>query len=361
MLFNIERDTGAEIVGYLVPDDARSSAEIFVVADGDKLWRGVADLPIQALVQAGRHATGRCGFVISETALPGLTALPELTIIEAATGLVIYRRTATPTLHRRVLRLETRLRPTLKRDTVLGRTFSRVYLEIDQHGAETTAQLFLLNDAPSLYLAGRLQTRAHEHDLGRGFEVAVAVRDPLEELAERLLILSGALGPINALLSERDRMIYGPAIQALDGVDLQDARARRRCFRNLRTEVATALSNPLARQLTTMRPDELCSGDAVSGALRTLAGFDLVTLDECDLADRALSQWLSALAPIASGGGGEMGLIAEIADDLAHFRAVEAMLEIDLEVHANVAAVIDAVAARAIQAASIAASDSTSQ
>jgi hypothetical protein len=66
MLFSVEHDTGDTITGYVVPDDADSSAAIRVLAEGATLWTGLADDPRPALVAAGRHATGRAARLPSQ-------------------------------------------------------------------------------------------------------------------------------------------------------------------------------------------------------------------------------------------------------------------------------------------------------
>lgn len=346
MMFNAEYDAGSEIVGYVVPDDADSTTCIRVFGEEGLLWAGPADEPRPALVTAGRHLTGLCGFRIGTDRIPDLAQRQEIVIREASGGLTVYRRTAEPTLGRRVLRLETRLagRPDL--DAAFGRHFRAAYADIDRLGHETASQTFQLHGIASVYLSGRLHVPAYAYLIDQGFEVTAAIRDPFEELADRIVMLAAPEHAAGHRLSDRDRLIFGPVIEALEAVAVPDPAAVRRLFRRLDRRLGAILSNPLTRQLTRARPDELCSGDAASAALRTLAGLDLVVPEDgLGLVESATAIWLGVPAPGARHAAPEPASAA-LADMLADLPAVEAMLEFDLEVHhAVVGAAVEAVEA----------------
>lgn len=340
MLFNVEHDGGSTITGYVVPDDADSSTAIVVLSQGTPLWSGPADEPRPALVSAGRHMTGLCGFRVGADQIPDLAALTELEIREAATRLPIYRRHVGPVLPRRVLHLETRLRRRAGFDAAVGAAFHLAYANIDALGHETASQTFLLNGVGSLYLSGRLLVQPYVYLIEQGFEVMAALRDPFEELAERIGVLASPEAARD-VLSDRDRMVFGRAIEALEGVDATDPTAVQRFFRRLDRDVGAVLSNPLTRQLTTTRPDELCSGDAVSAALRTLAMVDLVAVDDGHgLFEEAVHAWLEGVSTAGHALRAEP-VVERIADVLAGLRIVESMLDFDLEVYHSAAAAME--------------------
>src|ERR1700721_2840195 len=92
MLFSIEADYGGVVSGYVVPDGFVGSPNIVVRHAGqDVLVRPADELRI-ALVAAGRHQTGACGYTINEQAAPGLGAMPDLEIYEVETKTLLYRR-----------------------------------------------------------------------------------------------------------------------------------------------------------------------------------------------------------------------------------------------------------------------------
>ena len=87
MLFDIEEDTGDQIIGYLVPDSYSTSATVVVTSQG----RQLAVLPTKenrpSVVAAGRHGSGRCGFTIDGKVVPKLRKYLELELRDEASGL----------------------------------------------------------------------------------------------------------------------------------------------------------------------------------------------------------------------------------------------------------------------------------
>src|ERR1700677_2893351 len=107
MYFNLESDTGDQVVGYVVPDSFSGVPNIRVCSDGEELLVFAANEVRAGLVAAGRHETGFCGFRINVEMLPGLPELRNLELTDAESGLLIYRRPQDNMVHKKVLRLET--------------------------------------------------------------------------------------------------------------------------------------------------------------------------------------------------------------------------------------------------------------
>ncbi|MGL4242266.1 MAG: hypothetical protein ACRCTI_14245, partial [Beijerinckiaceae bacterium] len=92
MLFSLDTDFGDTVTFYIVPDNfsATPSARI---SSGDQVVLEIeADGVIDALVLAGRHSTGRCGFTLTNDILPNLGSLDDLAIEDVETGILVYRR-----------------------------------------------------------------------------------------------------------------------------------------------------------------------------------------------------------------------------------------------------------------------------
>jgi hypothetical protein len=341
MLFNIEADRGAEIVAYLVPDNPAEPARLRVLGGGRVLWEGPANEMRAALVEAGRHRTGACGFRIGPALVAGLERHPDLELRCSSTDLCVWRRGADrPRLQRKVFRLETSLVRRVAFDAAMERLFQAWHVGVDRFGHETASQCFLQGPVASVYVSGRLHLPNYAYMIDRGFASLATIRDPYHELAERVIVLSGGRGPVGGHLVERDRMVYGPAIEALAGLDGADPDAVRRRFRRLGRESAAALSNPVARLLAATRPDELCGADAASTALRALSGFAVVAVDEAE-------GWFETAVADVLGAGVELGRsraategMDALAAALIDVPVVEAMLEVDLEVHDAVAALL---------------------
>ena len=124
MLFNIERDEGNRIVGYVVPDTFSGTAAIRIT-DGQRDLLVLQCLEERAaLVAAGRHATGQCGFTIDETLVADLSRQEGLEIYDNETNILIYRRRPpTEVIQKRVFRLETHLIPLWRLDDRIERHF----------------------------------------------------------------------------------------------------------------------------------------------------------------------------------------------------------------------------------------------
>lgn len=101
MLFNVEQDQGHRILAYVVPDGYSGTPSIRLISGGADVLTCAANDHRQALVDAGRHETGRCGFNIGPDLLPDLEQMLDLTIEDEETGLLIYRRPRPDLLNRK--------------------------------------------------------------------------------------------------------------------------------------------------------------------------------------------------------------------------------------------------------------------
>ena len=125
MLFNVQNDEGSRIVGYLVPDGFSGSCSLRI-SDGQKdLAVLLCDQELPAIAAAGRHATGRCGFIIDETIVPELAQKEALELYDQETNLThLPSSIAAQVTHQRIFRLETHLFPLGGSTIGPNRTFS---------------------------------------------------------------------------------------------------------------------------------------------------------------------------------------------------------------------------------------------
>lgn len=340
MLFNVERDEGSRIVGYLVPDDF-SGVPSVRVTEGDKellVFPCNEDRP--ALVAAGRHATGRCGFTVDETMIEGLMQKERLELSDNETKLSIYRRRpAAQILQKRVFRLETHLFPLWHLDEQISRRFQHFHKGIERHGRETTTQLFLLNNATSVYLSGRLIFKAYENYASENYACVALLRDPYTELAERLLTLKHARKIGHDLLGARDLMAYDAAIAFAETIE-NDARALRRAFGMMPKMAVANFANPLTRQLAARTADEAPQKGALAAALEVLSSFAVVGLREDQ--DFFLEEFANLLGvdPQALPEIPEFAQTAELSANLKQLPEAEVLVEQDLEIYQQVKSVM---------------------
>ena len=343
MLFSIEADFGNRLTCYLVPDSFGSTPTLRLRSGGLDLLTVEANEVREALVVAGRHSTGRCGFAIDEAMLPGLAEVADLEIIDDATDILIYRRQASPdVIPGATFRLETHLLPLWRLDEVFARRFRYWYKGIDRHGRETATQVFCLEKS-SIYASGRLLYKNFEYYLAKDVRSFAAIRNPHDELAERLLVLQNVGTRADELLGARDALIFEPAIAFAGELKILDEAELKKAFRKLPPEAAAALSNPLTRQLTTNTPDAMPTSGSVAAALDVLSSFEAVGLRAdghrfIDALSATTGVPADAFPPLE-----EFSRVRDLGRRLREIPQCETFLEKDLELFHHVSTAFDKV------------------
>jgi hypothetical protein len=342
MLFSVEVDQGDRISGYLVPDSYSDSTSLRISEGGQEL----AVFPCQdvhnALVVAGRHATGRCAFTIDQKTLPDLCQRLALELHEIETGLLIYRRRAPAEVtQKRIFRLETHLMPLWRLDDSLQHRFQFFHKSIERHGQETSAQLFLLRHASSQYLSGAVTFRAYEQYIDEGFTCIAMLREPFYELAERLLVLKHAQKAQQLdLFGERELMGLAPAIEFATAIE-NDEKRLRRLFATMSKTAIARLGNPVTRLLAARNSHEVPTRGAVVAALRALASFTVIGLREHQ------ELFLDQLAEIIGVEAATLPLTPEfsktldLAETLRRVPEAEILIEQDLQIYHHVRSAIE--------------------
>lgn len=341
MMFNVLADEGNRIVGVLIPDGFSGSLSIRV-SDGR---RDLLVLPCEeehrVLVEAGRHATGRCGFIIDESTVADLSKQGNLEIYDYETNILIYRRRPPSQItKKRIFRLETHLFPLWRLDDRFDRHFQFFYKGIERHGRETATQLFRLNNSGSLYLSGRLIFKSYEICFDDTYNCVALLRDPYAELAETLLTLKHMRGFGKELLGERDLMAYGPAIAFAETLET-DEKSLHRAFATMPRPVIANLRNPLTRQLTARTADEVPSKGAIAAALETLSSFTILGLREHQ------DFFLAQLADLVGTSAETLRRVpefvktGELAEQLRHVPEAALLIEQDLELYHHIKSAIE--------------------
>ena len=332
MLFNVEKDEGHKIVAYVVPDAGGTTPSILVRSRGKELLRLEANHTLTHLVDAGRHSTGQCGFIVDEEMVGGLAGYEDLEIIEASQDVLVYRRRPPGAADMRVFRFESHLLPLWRVDEAVKDRFQFWYKGIDRYGRETAHQVFNINNAASTYVSGRLLYKNYEYYLTKDIRTVGILRDPYCELAERLILLKNIGSRAEEILGDRDAMIFSPVIEALAEWDSFDDTFCKRFFRRAPAEIGTILSNPLVRQLTGATPDDMPNQAAVATALDSLASFELLGLRSEGSGFAAGMAELLSLEPGRIPPVNEYPRIVELGARLRQNHDIEAILEKDLEV-----------------------------
>lgn len=337
MLFNVEADRGDFLSGYVVCDGSDAIAQIALRSRGEVVYEGLADHPREALVVAGRHRTGLCGFAFDETALPGLSEMSDLEIRDTATGALVYRRQRADHVPKRVLRLETHLFPLWRLDNSLNERFQYFANQIEACGRETTTQMFVLSQIGSSYLSGRLLYRAFQEFIEGQFETIFSMHHPYEELAERLIVLAQIKKTRSGILGLRENMSLETTMAFAQSLPLDDERALARALRDIPNPVARVLANPVVRQLTTTTPDEMPTKSGVSAALSTLSSFAVVGLRRAPKTFSTAVGELIGLDASAAPDSANLPGVGALARMLKRTREVEWLIEKDLALYQHIA------------------------
>ncbi|HET6377564.1 MAG TPA: hypothetical protein VFG05_04570 [Methylocella sp.] len=343
MLFNIDDDSGSRIIGWLAPDNPAATPKVIVHLDPDRHIVVDATAYRPLLKEQCLHNTGLCGFVITEKNCPGITAAKDLEIKDSENQILIYRRRSAPDLIQgKLLRLETQLVRSHNLDEALNRRFHMTYNALELMPEETTQRIFGLMFTKSLYLSGRVFWQAWE-PLARdnGFRAAILLRDPFEELAERLLILKWA----SLSGSEPAAGFLGRALQSSASifrtVDLTDLTALQGVLSRPPEELRGALFNPLVYQLAAPNAFDPPPAPETASALDSLAAIDAVGLRSDS---RAFLELLAAVLdlpqPLPDVTLGTGPAVSGLADKLRELEAARALIEMDLEVYAEAARVL---------------------
>jgi hypothetical protein len=331
LLFNLEYDRGDYIEGYLIPDSFSNKPVVKVSLNDGSSFVQPCDQMRQAALDTGRHATGLVGFRIDQSTVPDLTEQTSLSIHDADTGLLIYRRPGPrKILEMKMFRLELAMIPALKLDKQCGLSFQYAMSGAERFGNETTLQMFHLNAIKSIYVSGRLQLRGYEEFLDKGFMFVGSIPEPYYEMASRLFILKRLSREPVTFLSDRDHIFLQPAARHFAEVNLRDEGEVKRALKRADSKVRNILVSPITRQLVCNDPEQQVTRRDIAAAIDAVSRFTTVGYDN-DIGHfhESIGELLNIPTeelPITP----RYSLLEQMADRLRTMHIAETMLEEDL-------------------------------
>jgi hypothetical protein len=280
MRFSIDIDSGDAIAGWLAPDNPSVSPRITVVVPGR------ADVEIDGtvirrdVVDAGYHVTGVCGFLVTADMVPDLPQLMDIEMREAETRLPIYRRFAPDRdLRKKLFFFDCSVLPQRRLLNRIGSRFSLTYHNTERNGAETTLATIVNPGAQSAFFWGRSHVLRYDEALtDHGFLRAAMLRDPFEELAERLYFLNYLAQEGGDAPADYAHGLRGLLDFASD-LPFKDPKGVALAFRAASETQRRELMSPMTRVFG-CEVDEPPRHANVTRALQKLAGFDVVGLRE---------------------------------------------------------------------------------
>jgi len=276
VLFNVHRDSGDLIEGYLIPDGFSDVPKVLVSDTNGNIAEIACDQRHNAIVAAGRHETGLVGFKLTDDNIPRLSERSTLFIRDAKSGFLLYRRPLVEQIPMRILRIETQLLPHVAFDREMVRRFQYSIPLIERFGQETILQAFLLDDIKSIYLSGRLQTRNYQESLDKKFKGVALLTAPYYEMALRIATLKRAATVKPTFLGDRDLISLAPAIDYFKDVNLQDTDAIGKALKKAPPRVRIVLLSPLTRQFACADAEQPPARRDIAVAMDLISRFAII-------------------------------------------------------------------------------------
>ncbi len=277
MNFHIDMDAGTVISGWLIPDNPADVPEFRIKIPDRKEVSFSANVLRSDLRDLGIHATGLAGFHIDEQYIVDLADQRDLTIYEVGSGLPIYRR-FNPQAHieRKLLLMDVGAFPQIAMLRQLMTCFTQSYPVVERLSLETIGALLSLSYARSVFISGQPNWMRHGPTAReRGFLTAALLRDPFEEMAERLLFLANvskrpSTNPTNGAVAR-----YADLLPVVRTIDFSDEKSVLTSFRGLSSDKRRLLRSPMTSMFGST-PDEELQRRNVAVALDNLAQIDIV-------------------------------------------------------------------------------------
>lgn len=278
MHFIIDADTGASISGWLAPDNpSLVPSFIVIIPDGRTEIEVKATVMRPTIRDMGLHATGMCGFTINAAIVPDIAQLEDIEILEAESRLPIYRRfQPDKDIPRKLFLFDCSIIPQRRILNHIKNRFSLSYFNSECNGLETTIAMIANPTNKSIFISGRSVLMRYDQLLKeKEYLRAALLRDPHEELAERLFFL-------NFLAKEEDAAslsTFTTGVKCLldfaRNLPFSDPKALTSAFRTTTEVQRRELRSPMTKVFG-CDIDELPKRPNVSKALDNLADFDVV-------------------------------------------------------------------------------------
>jgi hypothetical protein len=338
MLFHMQDAPGDAIIGWVLPNNPSATPKIKIFgSDGliTELEPNVSQLDLR---DGGFHETGRVGFRIDEKTLPGLRKIhDQIQIRESESGLLLYRKFL-PESHvkMKLFRFELQAMPDTKTEELIAKRFSLSYGAVQRHPQDTLFAILNNPSAQSIYLAGCPSFQQYEQLLReREYKIVALIRNPLEEMAERLLFARyAASADVPAFVAD---YMFGlePLKEMAMNIKLDDFESVKAAFRSMSEPQKEVLSNPLVRTLA-CSANERPKAQHIHLALAKLARMDLVGLRNRFDEFKAMLPEVVGLDIFAGHELTKISWVERFVTALSEIKQVKSLIALDLGLYAMV-------------------------
>lgn len=281
MQFHIDQDSGDCIAGWIVPNNPNATPSVKVVIGGEEVAVIVANVNRTDIKELGLHSTGLVGFHLDESLLAGISAATDLQIIDHETGILVHRRSTAPFLiEKRVMFFNLCVVPQIRMRNEAASLFALSYANSERINYETLYSILRNHHAQSLFVMGRTNhNRISEALSSSGYKRLALLREPLVELAERLILIKQISRSTKKGMLET--LVFGVEnlFSFVETANLEDEASLREAFAQMRPQQIRAVADPFLSALVCDVGDEP-EERHVSLALDRLAEFDVVGVEE---------------------------------------------------------------------------------
>lgn len=350
MKFHVDVDNGDSLLGWILPDNPSATPSVVVLSSNAAPINVQASVFREDLFKLGVHHTGLLGFEINQSIIPGLTAENDIELRDAATNILMYRRfREREHVPLKLFRIELCSMPQLQLDSAIGRHFSLGYDAVEQYSFDTLWGIFNNPTNRSAYMSGRpFLSRYMQVLRDREFKIVATLRNPLEELAEKLLFLKFAVSGKAPDFVANHLTGMQAVLPLVSRINLGDENSLVTAMNGLSEAEYAVLANPFVRLLA-CAPNEMAQEIHVSLALENLAKLDLVGIRSKFESFRLGLAGLLGLDLIGREVPAAISNAPVVAEKLGRLRSVHRFLALDLKLYRLVDEAIAKVEARAPQ------------
>ncbi|MGO9943321.1 MAG: hypothetical protein ACLPIC_11225 [Rhodoblastus sp.] len=251
MFFNIDADEGGSIRGWLALDNPSAIPSLIVVIPHREEIQFEANVMRGDIKELGIHNTGQVGFEIDQRLVEGLDRIDDITIVEAESRLPIFRRFQMDRhIEKKLFLFDGSTIPQRAINRELSKQFTLLYFNSERLSLETMLVIINNHFTQSIAISGRSNFNRYAPFLNNaGYIRAALLRDPFEELAERLLFLK-LLGKSDlANLIGMYTRGFESLLELARDLPLNDQKAMTAAFRSITDAQREAIKSPMTRIL----------------------------------------------------------------------------------------------------------------
>jgi hypothetical protein len=335
MLFHLEEDNRGGVFGWVLPDNPTAIPTIKVLKADGSSFEVKANILRTDLSDRGLHETGMIGFNLEKSSHPeALENLDEIEIRETATNVLIFRRYRKDLhLAQKLFRFELRAMPDPQLEKLFAQRFTYFYGAAQRYPQDTAFGIVNNPVAKSLYISGHPNYQQYEPLLKeRGYKIVSLIRNPYEEMAERLLFaryaLSSNLPPFVA------DHLFGlePLIEIAKNIKFDDIASLRAAFAALTEPQRLALSNPLVRTLA-CTVDDRPKLPHVEIALSKLARMDAVGVRNRFGEFKSVLQEVTGIDLLGDYELTDLSWVQRVSEQLAEIKQAKNLIALDLDLY----------------------------